>query len=83
MTQPGREFAFVVGGAWVRWGYTFAPADGGTLVTESWEFLPAGIARFGERYGTEAQAQIAERAQAARAGIPATLAALKKTAESA
>jgi Polyketide cyclase / dehydrase and lipid transport len=21
----GREFAFVVGGSWVRWGYTFAP----------------------------------------------------------
>ena len=26
----GREFAFVVGGAWVRWGYTFTPVDGGT-----------------------------------------------------
>jgi hypothetical protein len=39
----GREFAFVVGGSWVRWGYTFAPADGGTQLTESWEFLPDGI----------------------------------------
>ncbi len=36
----GREFAFVVGGSWVRWGYTFTPVDGGTQVTESWEFLP-------------------------------------------
>jgi hypothetical protein len=42
----GREFAFVVGGAWVRWGYAFTAVDGGTLVTESWEFLPDGITRF-------------------------------------
>jgi hypothetical protein len=81
--EPGREFAWIVGGAWVRWGYTFTPADGGTQLTESWEFLPAGIARFEERYGPEAQAQIDDRAQAARAGIPATLAAIKKTAEAA
>ena len=80
--EPGREFAFLVGGAWVRWAYTFTPADGGTQVTESWEFLPAGIAGFEERYGADAQAQIANRAQAARTGIPATLAALKRAAES-
>ena len=79
----GREFAFVVGGAWVRWGYTFTPVDGGTQVTESWEFLPAGLARFGERYGADAQAQIAERTSQAHAGIPVTLAAIKRTAESA
>jgi hypothetical protein len=83
VAEPGREFAFIVGGAWVRWGYTFTPADGGTRVTESWEFLPAGIARFGERYGPGAQAQIADRAEAARSGIPLTLAAIKRTAESA
>jgi hypothetical protein len=81
--QPGREFAFIVGGAWVRWGYTFTPVDGGTRVTESWEFLTAGIARFHERYGAEAQAQIADRTEAAHTGIPATLAALKRAAESA
>jgi len=81
--EPGREFAWLVGGAWVRWGYTFTPVDGGTRVTESWEFLPAGITRFRERYGAEAQAQIDDRAKAARTGIPATLAAIKKTAESA
>jgi hypothetical protein len=34
----GREFAFKVGGAWARWGYTFAAENGGTRVTESWEF---------------------------------------------
>jgi hypothetical protein len=78
----GREFAFVVGGSWVRWGYTFAPVDGGTQVTESWEFLPDGIARFRNRFGSDAPAQIASRAEDAHQGIPATLAALKKSAES-
>jgi hypothetical protein len=66
----------------VRWGYTFAPVDGGTQVTESWEFLPDGIARFHNRFGGDAQAQIASRAEDAHQGIPATLAALKKSAES-
>ena len=37
---PGKEFAFVVGGTWTRWGYAFTPATDGTLVTESWEMLP-------------------------------------------
>jgi hypothetical protein len=80
--DPGQEFAFVVGGSWVRWGFTFTPVDGGTQVTESWEFLPDGIARFHNRFGSDAPAQIADRALAARNGIPATLAALKKSAES-
>ena len=43
--DPGREFAFEVNGGWVRWGYTFTAVDTGTQVTESWEFLPAGIGR--------------------------------------
>lgn len=81
--DPGREFAFAVFGDRARWGYTFAPADGGTRVTESWDFLPGGITAFVERYGADAQEQIAARAQAARAGIPQTLAALKRVAESA
>jgi polyketide cyclase/dehydrase/lipid transport protein len=80
--EPGKEFAWCVGGSLVRWGYTFGPADGGTRVTESWEFLPDGIARFHERFGDDAPAEIAKRAELARTGIPATLAALKKTAES-
>src|ERR1700733_2783066 len=29
----GREFAFMVSGSGIRWGYAFAPAEGGTLVT--------------------------------------------------
>ncbi len=79
--DPGREFAFVVGGAHVRWGYTFAEAPEGTVLTESWEFLPAGIAMFHERYGDDASAQIAARTAAAHEGIPRTLAALKQAAE--
>jgi Polyketide cyclase / dehydrase and lipid transport len=77
----GREFGFAVGGAWVRWGYTFAPIEAGTELTESWEFLPAGITRFHDRYGDDAEAQIADRTEAAVTGIPVTLAAIKKAAE--
>ena len=77
----GREFAFEVNSGWVRWGYAFAAVDSGTQVTESWEFLPAGIAGFHDRYGNGAEAQIANRTEAAHQGIPATLAAIKKAAE--
>lgn len=83
VAEPGREFAFVVGGSFVRWGFTFTPVDGGTQLTESWEFLPDGIAMFEERFGADAQAQIADRTEAAHTGIPVTLAAIKRTAESA
>jgi len=80
--ERGREFAFTVGGTWIRWGYTFVSSNEGTEVTESWEFLPEGISRFEERYGDEAPAQIADRRMAALQGIPMTLAALKRIAES-
>lgn len=82
VAEPGREFAYLVGGSYVRWGYTFEPVDGGTRLTESWEFLAAGLAMFEERYGDDAQAQIANRTAAAHAGIPATLAAIRRTVES-
>ena len=81
--ERGREFAWVVGGRFVRWGFTLTPAGNGTTLTESWEFLPEGIAMFGEKYGDEADAQIAERTQQALDGIPKTLAAIKRIAESA
>jgi len=86
--NPGREFAFEVGGSdsypdgSARWGYTFTPADTGTEVTESWQFLPAGLTRFDQRFGDDAARQVALREAAARSGIPATLAALKRAAES-
>lgn len=81
VADRGREFTFAVNGSWVRWSYAFSPVDGGTRVTESWAFLPDGVAGFKERFGPDAEAQVAARAQAARRGIPITLAALKQAAE--
>ncbi|MGH9068234.1 MAG: SRPBCC family protein, partial [Acidimicrobiales bacterium] len=72
--DPGREFAWAVNGSWSRWGYTFAEVEGGTRVTESWDFLPDGIAGFKERYGEKADDQVANRREAAHRGIPVTLA---------
>ena len=46
------------------------------------EFLPDGYAVFSQRYGERAPDEIAERTQAARQGIPETLVAIKRVAES-
>jgi len=81
--EPGREFAFVVGGDRTRWGYTFTPVPGGTELTESWEILPAGETYFAERFGASAEAEIAQRRDTARSGIHDTLAAIKNAAETA
>ncbi len=79
--EAGREFAFVVGDSFVRWGYSVKPVDGGTELTESWEFLPNGRARFDNLFGDDAEAQLADRRATAHVGIPATLAAIKQAAE--
>jgi hypothetical protein len=79
--ERGREFAWVVGGKLVRWGFTLEPVDAGTRLTETWEFLPAGQEFFAERYGDRAPAQVDDRTRAAHEGIPATLAAIKRIAE--
>lgn len=81
VADPGREFAFVVGSGVARWGYTFEPAEGGTLVTESWRFLPGGYDFFARRYGDGAAEQIEQRHRSAIDGIAVTLAAIKATAE--
>jgi hypothetical protein len=81
VADRGREFTFAVFGSRVRWSYTFEPAEGGTRLTESWDFLDDGIASFHERYGADAENQIAQRTQAAIDGIPVTLAAIKEAAE--
>jgi hypothetical protein len=81
VADRGREFTFAVFGSRVRWSYTFAPAGEGTRLTESWDFLDDGIASFHERYGEDAENQIAQRTQAAIDGIPVTLAAIKAAAE--
>jgi hypothetical protein len=82
VAEPGREFFWEVNGGWVRWGFTLDPAENGTRLTQSWEFLPAGIAGFQERWGDEADRQISFREQSAKTGIPVTLAAIKRSAES-
>jgi len=79
--DPGREFAWVVTATGTRWGYTFDAVEGGTEVTESWDFPPEAAAVFRERFGDGAEAQIAERSNLAETGIAATLAAIKATAE--
>ena len=81
VADRGREFAWLVGGSRARWGYTLEPVEGGTRLTESWEFLPDGLAFMAERYGADAPAQVQARVRAAREGIPATLAAIKRVAE--
>lgn len=81
--ERGGEFTFVVSGSYVRWSYTFEAAEGGTTLTESWEFLPDGLTFFRDRFADDADAQIAQREQAARDGIPRTLAAIKVAAEQA
>ena len=79
--EPGREFTWKVGGRYARWSYLLEPGEGGTRLTEAWEFLPPGLALFEERYGADAAAQVAERTQAAHRGIPVTLARIKAIAE--
>jgi hypothetical protein len=81
VADRGHEFAFIVNGSWTRWGYVFTPVDRGTLLTESWELLPGGMAMFEERFGGGAEAQITDRLELAQKGIPATLAAIKSEAE--
>ena len=80
--ERGREFAWVVGRSYVRWGFTFAPAGTSTALTESWEFLPGGIAMFEEKFGDDARVQIADRTQQALVSIPTSLRAIRAIAES-
>ncbi|MBG6214781.1 hypothetical protein RCH23_002794 [Cryobacterium sp. CAN_C3] len=82
VAERGRKFAWVVGGSFVRWGFTLTPADTGTILSEYWEFLPGGIAMFEEKFGDQADFQITDRTQQALDGIPKTLAAIKQIAES-
>lgn len=81
--EPGREFAWVVGRGYVRWGFLLEPGDevDTTTLTETWEFTGAGQKFFVERFGDDAPGQVEGRTHAARVGISATLAAIKRIAE--
>ncbi|MBA3744961.1 SRPBCC family protein [Sporichthya sp.] len=78
----GREFGWLVGDSLVRWLYSMEAEGEGTRLTEAWEFLPNGIALFHDRYGEDAETQIANRTELAHRGIAETLAAMKRIAES-
>ena len=79
--DPGQAFAWQVGGGLVKWGYRIEPAGDGSQLTEWWEFTEAGRAYFAEKFGESADAEIADRTQAAHQGIPETLAAIRRIAE--
>ena len=79
--EPGRAFAWSVSEGNVIWGYELRAVDGGTELTETWEFTPKGQEFFARKYGAEAPARIADRHRTAVAGIPETLAALRRVIE--
>ena len=85
--DPGREFTFVNHGPsgdveLVRWGYAFEPRGDATVVTESWQVLPAYPDFVGGRDPSlDVEARIDGMAQMARDGIKDTLANLKRVAE--
>ncbi|QWC85117.1 SRPBCC family protein [Nocardioidaceae bacterium] len=76
-----REFAWEVGPGLVRWAFEIDADGHGSRLTESWRFLDDGLAMFRQRYGEDADAQVADRTQAAHAGIPRTLEAIKHILE--
>lgn len=75
--EPGKVFGWSVAEGKVEWAYLMEPVDGGTRLTETWEFTPVGLDYFHATYGEDAPARIEARTQEALSGIPATLAAIK------
>jgi hypothetical protein len=74
--DPGRAFSFTNYGLEgtspsSRWGYEVAPAAGGAELSETWEILPGFVEHIEANYP-----------DFAKAGIDATLAALKAELES-
>ncbi|NMO93093.1 SRPBCC family protein [Actinomycetospora sp. TBRC 11914] len=79
--ETGRVFRWSVNGGRVFWGFEMVPDGEGTRLTETWEFPPEGREFFRQRYGEAADTEIAIRQADARAGIPETLAAVKRVVE--
>ena len=78
VAEPGREFAWEVNGGLVRWGYEMAPEDGGTRLTQRWDFPEAGREYVRATFGEDG---ITLRVDDARRSIPSTLAAIKRVVE--
>jgi hypothetical protein len=81
--ERGREFGWVVGDHLVRWAYELQADADGTRLTEHWELLPGGVQFFHDRFGADAEAQMASRIELAHSGITETLRAVKGIAEGA
>lgn len=77
----GEAFGWSVGEGYVLWTYRMRAVHGGTELTEEWEFTRAGLASFAERFGDDADTQIAQREAMAHEGIPVTLAAIRLVVE--
>lgn len=76
-----REFAWLVApdlGGLVRWSYIIEPTDHGCRLTETWHVLPTGREWLRKNKGEDAPEQ---RRETALRGIPETLAAIKRVAE--
>lgn len=80
--DPGHEFSWKVLPAGTRWGYLLEPAgDGGTRLTEFTRVGEHAMEFYRERWGEDAERQVGLSHDAAQAGIPETLAAIKRIAE--
>ena len=79
--ERGVEFGWKVQGRLAYWRYTMRAVEGGTELTEWWEFGAQTLEFFRDKYGDQAQEQIDNRTTAAHEGIPHTLAAIKRIVE--
>lgn len=81
VADRGKELAWMVADGMARWSYRIKPVATGSELTETWEFLPEGIATFHERFGDKAQKIIDARTRDAHEGIPVTLQRIKAILE--
>ncbi|MDO4911145.1 MAG: SRPBCC family protein [Corynebacterium sp.] len=77
-----RAFVWEVSGGVARWGYKIEPTATGSALTEHWELTEYGVEFFKKKWGEQWEAQLEDRRKAAFEGIPATLEAIKRIAES-
>ncbi len=78
--EPSTELAFVVSENWVTWRFVLTPTDAGTLLTQRRE-APRGISDLSQELTDGFLGGTPVFTQTMRAGMAATLAALKAAAE--
>lgn len=79
----GTCFGWSVGPGFVNWAFHMRAVEGGTRLTESWEFTTAGQNYFVQRFNDDAPKEVKTRTEAAHSGIAETLAAIKRIIEQA